>query len=244
MLGSARPGRAPAAPRALPHTNGGRLARPPPSRQLPLPSGMIEDITLGGTSLLDAEHLDPHFLDKYFTLGDHPIRVAGMKVGLRGWGVGVGGWGVGAGVGLRGLAESDPARAGAVLRFKKGRRPLVVGVPQGRANQLPPAVQPRPDPVAGRRQRGEAPRETARGQLEARAHLVHQDVVLAQVSVDEAAALVQRAQDGHHLAVRGAQPLQRQAGVLAGRGGGVAAAVRAIERQEQCKRLAGRPHPT
>ncbi|KAI8467075.1 MAG: C2 domain-containing protein [Monoraphidium minutum] len=47
---------------------------------LPLPPGIIEDITLGGTSLLDAEHLDPHFLDKYFTLGDTPVRVAGMKV--------------------------------------------------------------------------------------------------------------------------------------------------------------------
>jgi hypothetical protein len=60
------------------------IAPPPHTHtrpQLPLPGGLIEDITLGGTSLLDAEHLDPHLLDKYFTLGDHPIRVAGMKVG-------------------------------------------------------------------------------------------------------------------------------------------------------------------
>eukprot|EP00879_Flechtneria_rotunda_P030315 GHRR01032936.1.p1 GENE.GHRR01032936.1~~GHRR01032936.1.p1 ORF type:complete len:358 (+),score=59.35 GHRR01032936.1:742-1815(+) len=42
--------------------------------------GVVEDITLGPHSLMDAEHLDPHITEKYFTLGDHPIRVGGMKV--------------------------------------------------------------------------------------------------------------------------------------------------------------------
>eukprot|EP00878_Enallax_costatus_P009636 GHUV01010067.1.p1 GENE.GHUV01010067.1~~GHUV01010067.1.p1 ORF type:complete len:515 (+),score=110.80 GHUV01010067.1:357-1901(+) len=47
---------------------------------IPGVSGIIDDITLGPYSLMDAEHLDPHITDKYFSLGDHPVRVAGMKV--------------------------------------------------------------------------------------------------------------------------------------------------------------------
>lgn len=50
------------------------------NKQLPIPGGLIEDITLGGHSLLDAEHRDAHLAGKKFTLGEHPIRVAGMKV--------------------------------------------------------------------------------------------------------------------------------------------------------------------
>ncbi|KAF8055094.1 SYT1 [Scenedesmus sp. PABB004] len=42
--------------------------------------GILDDITLGPYSLMDAEHLDPHITEKYFTLGNHPVRVAGMKV--------------------------------------------------------------------------------------------------------------------------------------------------------------------
>ncbi|WIA39496.1 hypothetical protein OEZ86_005594 [Tetradesmus obliquus] len=41
---------------------------------------LIDDITLGPYSIMDADHLDPHIADKYFTLGEHPVRVAGMKV--------------------------------------------------------------------------------------------------------------------------------------------------------------------
>eukprot|EP00882_Tetradesmus_deserticola_P015191 GHRQ01016176.1.p1 GENE.GHRQ01016176.1~~GHRQ01016176.1.p1 ORF type:complete len:457 (+),score=182.70 GHRQ01016176.1:470-1840(+) len=47
---------------------------------LPSVLSLIDDITLGPYSIMDADHLDPHIADKYFTLGDHPIRVAGMKV--------------------------------------------------------------------------------------------------------------------------------------------------------------------
>jgi hypothetical protein len=54
---------------------------PPSPPQLPLPF-TIEDITLGPHSLLDAEHLDTHAAKKAFSLGDFPIRVAGMKVGV------------------------------------------------------------------------------------------------------------------------------------------------------------------
>ncbi len=36
---------------------------------------------LGEHSLLDAEHLDPYVLGNLFTLGTHPPRVSGMKVG-------------------------------------------------------------------------------------------------------------------------------------------------------------------
>lgn len=41
---------------------------------------LLDDITLGPYSIMDAEHLHPHIAEKYFTLGDHPTRVAGMKV--------------------------------------------------------------------------------------------------------------------------------------------------------------------
>jgi hypothetical protein len=55
---------------------------PTTTTQLPLPSFLaIEDITLGPTSLLDADHADRAALaSRLFTLGDRPIRVAGMKV--------------------------------------------------------------------------------------------------------------------------------------------------------------------
>jgi hypothetical protein len=57
--------------------------QPSPPPQLPLPSFLaVEDITLGGISLLDAEHLDVHIKNKFFTMGDVPTRVAGMKVGF------------------------------------------------------------------------------------------------------------------------------------------------------------------
>jgi hypothetical protein len=42
--------------------------------------GILEDITIGPHSLLDAVHLDEHYFEKYLTLGEHPVRVAGMKV--------------------------------------------------------------------------------------------------------------------------------------------------------------------
>ena len=40
----------------------------------------IEDIMLGGHSLLHAKHWDAHAVGKAFHLGAHPVRVAGMKV--------------------------------------------------------------------------------------------------------------------------------------------------------------------
>lgn len=44
--------------------------------------GVLQDITLGGHSLLDAEHHDAIWeaASKELHLGDHPVRVAGMKV--------------------------------------------------------------------------------------------------------------------------------------------------------------------
>jgi hypothetical protein len=50
------------------------------------------------------------------------------------------------------------------------------------------------------------PRLTAPGCRQARTHLVHQDVVLAEVAVHEAALLVQRPHDQQHLAVRATEP--------------------------------------
>lgn len=48
--------------------------------KMPFVLAILDDITLGPYSIMDAEHLHPHITEKYFTLGDFPVRVAGMKV--------------------------------------------------------------------------------------------------------------------------------------------------------------------
>lgn len=50
------------------------------------------------------------------------------------------------------------------------------------------------------------PRLTAPGCRQARPHLMHQNVVLAEVAMHEAALLVQCPHDQQHLAVRAAEP--------------------------------------
>jgi hypothetical protein len=50
--------------------------------KIPALKGVLQDVTLGGHSLLDAEHHDSFWeqCSKDLHLGDHPVRVAGMKV--------------------------------------------------------------------------------------------------------------------------------------------------------------------
>lgn len=50
--------------------------------KIPALRGVLQDVTLGGHSLLDAEHHDAVWeqASKDLHLGDHPVRVAGMKV--------------------------------------------------------------------------------------------------------------------------------------------------------------------
>lgn len=50
--------------------------------KIPALGGVLQDITLGGHSLLDADHRDAVWerASKELHLGDHPVRVAGMKV--------------------------------------------------------------------------------------------------------------------------------------------------------------------
>jgi hypothetical protein len=61
------------------HLAGGSCWCTPPS-QIEALDGILEDITLGGESLLGAEHHHEALMDKFLTLGDYPVRVSGMKV--------------------------------------------------------------------------------------------------------------------------------------------------------------------
>lgn len=113
--------------------------RPTPHPQLPLPPGLIDDITLGDTSLLDAQHLDPHLVEKHFTLGDRPIRVAGMKVKGRTRGLGP--------AGARGRFKRVHGGVAALcwaysMRARCGMWPSPIATCQGPAAPLVPASSP------------------------------------------------------------------------------------------------------